>query len=94
MQNSNTLSNQSSEMTSPTNNKNPLGAIKVEKQGSFTESASSPSAKKLVNPELELNDPKRRIVTSAFEAAVIKVKSSIFMQNYDNAPSSFSSCAE
>ena len=55
MQNSNASNqSQSSEILSPTNN--PMGAIKVEKQGSFTESASSPSVKKLVNPEIEEND--------------------------------------
>ena len=89
MQNSNASNqSQSSEILSPTNN--PMGAIKVEKQGSFTESASSPSAHKPANLEI---DDKRKFVTSAFEAAVIKVKSSI-LQNIDNAPSSLSSTTE
>ena len=75
MHNSNASNqSQSSEILSPTNN--PMGAIKVEKQGSFTESASSPSANKPLNPEIDANE-KRKFVTSAFEAAVIKVKSSI-----------------
>ena len=87
MHNSNTLSNDDeSEIVSPTGMANPIGAIKVEKQGSFTESVSSPSGKKPLAFDADANDSKRRIVTSAFEAAVIKVKSSI-MQNLDNQPS-------
>ena len=75
-----------SEIVSPTGAGNPMGAIKVEKQGSFTESASSPSGKKPLAFDAEAHDSKRRIVTSAFEAAVIKVKSSI-MQSLENQPS-------
>lgn len=77
MHNSNALSNSESEVNSPTGTINPMAAIKVEKQGSFAESASSPSGKKPLVSAAEANDSKRKIVTSAFEAAVIKVKSSI-----------------
>ncbi len=77
----NTLSNYESEYNSPTGTVNPMGAIKVEKQGSFTENESGSSLsgqKKARVSDAEINaDSKRKIVTSAFEAAVIKVKSSI-----------------